>query len=291
MIVDVPLSIAVSSLHASPRGPADPATLLREQLSLARSIGFRAAQLDGTAAGLRARELDRSARRELAALIRRAELGFSGIDLWIPSAHFAEQSSADRAVAATVGALELCADLTRLVGPPPARRPLDVQQDERAAHAPMPRHVAAGVPVPAMCVSLPERPIPGVIAALRAAADSFGTRLTNFGHALDRSAAGSGGDAPAGASDPILPGIDPITIIATGGDPAKLVAATPRLGAARVSPAAKLTGAAASPFDLVAYRVALAVIEFDGWVTADVREQRDPAVAASSLLRAWLSAP
>lgn len=61
--------------------------------------------------GMRPRGLDRSARRDLAAQVRRNDLLVSGIDLPIPASHFMSSADADRAIAATVGALELMADL------------------------------------------------------------------------------------------------------------------------------------------------------------------------------------
>ena len=72
--------------------------------------------LDGTEAESRARDLDRSARRDLASTLRRLELRLAGIDLWIPERHLAEPGHADRASAAVTDALGLAGDLARLVG-------------------------------------------------------------------------------------------------------------------------------------------------------------------------------
>src|SRR5688572_21716696 len=85
----------------------------RALIEWAAGLGYRAVQLDGTMAGLRARELDRSGRRDLAALLRRLELGYSGLDLWVPEAHFVDGAQQDRAVAAVVAGLELSAELAR----------------------------------------------------------------------------------------------------------------------------------------------------------------------------------
>ncbi len=77
--------------------------------------GFRSVQLSAALASMRPRELDRSARRDLLARLRRLELGVSGLDLWIPLEHFevGEEGSgeAERATEAVLEAIELAADL------------------------------------------------------------------------------------------------------------------------------------------------------------------------------------
>ncbi len=77
--------------------------------------GFRFVQLSAALATMRPRELDRSARRDLLARLRRLELGVSGLDLWIPLEHFAVgtegSGEAERATEAVLEAIELAADL------------------------------------------------------------------------------------------------------------------------------------------------------------------------------------
>lgn len=75
--------------------------------------GFVAVQLSATQPGLRPGDLDRSGRRDLARVLGRLELAASGLDLWIPPAHFRDRARVDRAVAAVRGAVELAADLGR----------------------------------------------------------------------------------------------------------------------------------------------------------------------------------
>jgi hypothetical protein len=58
--------------------------------------------------------LDGAARRALKALLRRIELTPSGVDLWIPSGHFADPARSDRAVAAVSETVELAAELGRV---------------------------------------------------------------------------------------------------------------------------------------------------------------------------------
>ncbi|HVZ93923.1 MAG TPA: TIM barrel protein [Phycisphaerales bacterium] len=102
-----PLSLALGGLTM----PGD----VRQRIALAASLGFRAVHLNLTGDGLRPRELGRSARRDLAALLRRHELGFSGVDLWIPPGHFIDPSHADRALAAAVDAIRFTAEIGSLM--------------------------------------------------------------------------------------------------------------------------------------------------------------------------------
>lgn len=107
------LSIAGLHEHESP-GPwsAGP----RDAIDWVAEIGFRAVHLDAAAPGLRARELGRSARRDLAASIRRNALGFTGLDLWIPPRHFEDPATAERAADALLGAVGLASALASLLG-------------------------------------------------------------------------------------------------------------------------------------------------------------------------------
>lgn len=85
----------------------------RAALARLSQLGFRHVQLGANQPGLRPRELDRSARRDLAATLRRHEVSASGVDLWVPTSHFFEPARADRAVAAVLEAIELAGSLGR----------------------------------------------------------------------------------------------------------------------------------------------------------------------------------
>ena len=98
---------------------ASPAQSLRALAPWAAQAGYRDLQLDAAAAGLRPRELGRSARRDLASMLRRSGLGCSGVDLWIPAAHFADPARSDRAVSAVLDALEFAHELAGLTGGAP----------------------------------------------------------------------------------------------------------------------------------------------------------------------------
>lgn len=108
------ISLSVAGLHASALdGPW--ARGVRAAIGWCASVGYRGIQLDASASEIRPRAIDRSARRDLAASVRRAGLGFTGLDLWIPPEHFSAGEHADRAHAALLGAIGLAADLRGLV--------------------------------------------------------------------------------------------------------------------------------------------------------------------------------
>lgn len=88
-------------------GDADPRAVLDE---LARR-GFRMIQLSAALPGMRPRDLDRSARRDLRARLRRRELEPVGVDLLIPAGHYRDPAQADRAADAVLAAVEFAADL------------------------------------------------------------------------------------------------------------------------------------------------------------------------------------
>lgn len=83
----------------------------RRAINRAAEMEFRFVQLSATQAGMRPRELDQSARRDLLAVLRRHELSLAGLDLWIPVEHFRDEAQISRAVDATVDAIVLASDL------------------------------------------------------------------------------------------------------------------------------------------------------------------------------------
>lgn len=87
---------------------------VRSALAAVSGWGFAGVVLDVTLPGLRPRELDRSARRDIAVQLRRLNLAFAGLDFFIPPSHFADPGHADRAVAAAVAAAELASELAKL---------------------------------------------------------------------------------------------------------------------------------------------------------------------------------
>ncbi len=106
-----PISLSAAGL-VDARIPASADT--RSIFDLVRTLGFRGITLDTSAAGFRARELSRSARRDVSATMRRRELSFVGLDLWIPPEHFSDPANSQRAIEAVMGACELSGELCRL---------------------------------------------------------------------------------------------------------------------------------------------------------------------------------
>mgnify|MGYP003877142679 CR=1 FL=1 len=175
-------SCSIAGLALAPDAPWGQSP--RSMIAWVALRGFRAVQLDASLAGIRARELDRSGRRDLAALLKRSGLGFSGLDLWIPPEHFANAAHADRALAAVVGACELAAELAVLM--------------EGAGRL--------------VAVDLAAVPAPGVLESLASIAQRDGIEIAD--HRWPRA------DRTFGISV----GIDPAAIIASGADPALEVA-------------------------------------------------------------------
>jgi sugar phosphate isomerase/epimerase len=78
------------------------------------ALGFESVQLDATLKGIRPRELDRSGRRDLHALLRRRGAHPAGLDCFIPPEHYTDVQHGERALHATLHAIELAGDLGKL---------------------------------------------------------------------------------------------------------------------------------------------------------------------------------
>ncbi|MFW6060130.1 MAG: sugar phosphate isomerase/epimerase family protein [Phycisphaeraceae bacterium] len=235
--------------------------------------GFATVQLDATLHGIRPRELDRQARRELLGVVRRRNLRLGGVDLFIPRKHYLEADHVDRAMSATVAAIELAADLGRV--------PLSL--------------------------TLPVRQLPVDLAsAIVEAADGHSVRVAV--HAEDQLDA-----LQAWVEEVDLPAlgaaIDPAALLARGHDPAQVAQ---RFGAhltvARLSDVARGSveeeaddptlsqgggesvrcTVGAGELDLLAYRVALDLAaQRAGPVVLDLRGLSEPMRAAEDARRAW----
>ena len=247
------LSLALSAV------PRADGTEPRAAIERAAAIGYRAVQLDATAPGLRPRELDRSARRGVAALLRRLGLGLSGLDLLIPPAEFRQRATMDRALAAALAAVELASDLSRL---------------------------ASGTPV--VCVDLPQDPNPEVEAALRERAAALGARVADLVWPARAAAPG----------DPVGIGIDPARVLLAEGDPAAAAAKagaglvcarwSDTDGGARIAP---LRTTRRGRLDDLAYRVALGTAGYSGAVVLDLRTVPSWEAVAADALETWRSLP
>jgi len=238
-------SLSIAGLVTLPDAPWGQGP--REAITWAAKMGYRAIQIDASVPGIRPRELDRSARRDVASLLRRLQLAFSGVDLWIPSGHFADLAHAGRATEAVLQAADFAADIARL------------NADSFAVVS-----IALG----------PNTPMT-VIAELARAADRYGVSIADHRWPSEKE------------GELALPrGVDPAAILMGGGDPAAEVsrgAAIP--AAARLSDANAVGRVAAGEgrLDVLAYEVALATRGYGGAIVVDLRGVRDQAEGAKTL--------
>jgi sugar phosphate isomerase/epimerase len=90
----------------------------RERITSAAEAAARAEvpalHLDATLPGIRPRELDRSARRDLLAIVKRHNVSLTGCDLFIPPTHFTSPQHQQRAADAVRQAIGLAAELRSL---------------------------------------------------------------------------------------------------------------------------------------------------------------------------------
>jgi len=232
---------------------------LRAQLEWVASLGYRAVQINAAAPDARPRDLGRSARRDLAAIIRRLELTASGVDLFVPPAHLTAPEHADRAFAAMMAAIDFTADLASLTqGSPVLSVELPSDDDARS-----------------------------VVATLTAHADARGVRLAD--HAWPATW-GLRDDPGAG---PIGVGLDPAAVLLAGASPAKEAAKLgKRLASARLSDiaAAGRVEAGQGKLDLMTYSVSVITAGYSGFGIVDLRGIRDQANAAQRI-RAALALP
>ncbi len=260
----VPLSISIAGLlpeAGTPWTNAAGRIDARAAIEWVAGCGVRGVQLDATLDSIRPRQLDRSARRDLASILRRQELSLSGVDLWIPSEHFVEPAHAQRAIDALLAAIEFAGELTPLVG-----------AGSRAI----------------VSTLLPELLDGGVLAEIERFAGRLGVRVANHRPERDRPAQsapvllargvptiGAGVD-PAGA---LLAGVDPAQMVVHAGE--RLV--SPRLSdastTARVEPLAR-----EARLDLLAYHVALTTVGHAAHRVIDVRGVADQ----SRVPAAWI---
>ncbi len=249
MIEPLPLSLSLAGLQDDGPGVSGP----RERIAWARKLGFTAIQLDLTAPGMRPRQLDRSARRDLAALLNRSQLTLSGFDLWIPPTHFTSPAHQDRAVQAVQQALDLAADLTAR----PSTNPMTIS------------------------LSLPSPCDDQILRALGSLAQHQGIVLADHAWSMrDELIEG------------IEPGIDPALILIKGDDPIKTLfafdnpPASARLSDACDSGRITLDDQQAQ-LDLQLYAATLTTISYTRPVVLDVRMVSNPAHAAKVGLTAW----
>ncbi len=229
-----------------PRAAIEWVSLLRSKAPTIRAIA-----IDVTTPGLRARDLSRSDRRDLAATLRRRELDLAGLDLFIPQAHFADPAWAPRAIEVIGQTLGLAGELAPLVG-----------GSSRAL----------------VSVHLPGDLDGSVAQDLGAGAERAGAILADHHPSAEA------------RSDAFVIGVDPASVLMSGGSPAKRAT---RAGALRLSDASDdgrcAVGGSGSRLELGAY-AASASMSGAPHVVIDVRQLRDPAHAAIQAADAWAGA-
>lgn len=221
-------------------------------------MGVRGITLDASAPDFRPRTLTRSARRDLAASLRRRELAFTGLDLWIPPEHFFDASNAHRAIDAVAQAAEMSSELATLVG---------------------------GRSKPVVSVLLPTDMNETDRLAIGANAQRVGAVITD--HQPERS---EHVEHVAG----IAIGVDPALVLMNGKSPGKAVThAGEHLASVRLNDMNAMgrcvVGAPGGKLDIKGYAGALIVVGQD-WITLDVREMPEPSVAYQHARQAWSDA-
>lgn len=252
-MLTLPLSLSLAGLPAVDGAPWLPGP--REAIAWAASLAARCVQLDATTPTMRPRELDRSARRDIAALLRRHALQFSGLDLWIPTSHFTDPSHVDRAASAVLAAAELAADLAVLTSCPHAAN-VSFALDANASD--------------------------DLASRLRTASERLGTTLADHAWPPRK---------PASPSANLPLGLDPATLLLAGADPVLEVTRLPTAPAsARLSDAnsmGRTDPRDAGRLDILSYTAALATRGYSRPLIIDLRGLRDPDRTA----RHWLSPP
>lgn len=245
------LSMALCGLGPTGPGRGD----VREQIGWVRSRGIDAVHLNAAAQGVRARDLDRSGRRDLAAVLRRNALRLGGVDLWIPPEHFADPARIDRAMATLMATLELAGELGDLV---------NGSSEGSVVSVVLPGSLAADH-----------------VAALAEHAAGAGARIAD--HALP----------PREVVGPLGAGLDPAACLASGIDPVAAASKHGRsVFAARLCDVSRLVGGGRVPvgsgeglLDAVAYAAALSVGGYEGRLALDLRGLADADGAVASALR------
>lgn len=229
----------------------------RRAMDRLHELRFRFVQLSASQPGLKPRDLDHSARRDLVSTLRRCEIEIAGVDLWIPVEHFSDPSHVDRAVNAAVDAVIFAADLGRV--PISLTLPSDTESQNAPANE--------------------------ATAAVIAACERYGVPLAD--HAVPPS------KRP--RHDLLGIGIDPVAWLASSGgfDAAQITSSMPRsILSARLGDLSR-TGSRqplAQPggrLNLQEYRIALSAAGYGCPVVLDARQWNNPWQAVQVARQAW----
>lgn len=220
-----------------------------------RDQRVRAVALDASRPDLRARDLGRSARRDIGAMLRRTELELSGVDLWIPPEHYTDPARSERALETLTQTAQMSAELSRLAG---------------------------GRSAPVVSVTLPASLDARVREEIGLAADRYGATVADHTPGMVHVGAGVG------------VGVDPAACLLAGESPGKRAVAGGATGALRLSDLNATgrcaVGAEGARLDLAGYAGAcLTVGGVRGvrWITLDLRGLGDPERALRAGVHAW----
>lgn len=252
------LNTAIVSPTAAPLIAAYNADI-RATLEALSGWQFASVQLSAAQPGLRPRDLDRSGRRELSALLARQGLMLGGFDLMIPPKDWLDDVSVDRAVSATLATLELAADLGR-------------------------PSVSIALPVGALSNDVKQTLITGADGrgvALAVHAEDELEALALWLEAEDQPMLGAG--------------IDPAAAMACDLDPADAALRVAKhLKVARLDDYAPVSagGGGRCPIgegnlDLLSYRATLSTIEATPHIVVELRDLADPIAGLSKAMAAW----
>jgi sugar phosphate isomerase/epimerase len=232
----LPLGVTLLPLGAAP-----------SSLDAVVALGLEGVQLDAADPDLRPRELGESARRDLAAALRRRGLRASGIDCFIPVERFADPARVERAMDAVHGCVSLAEHLQR-------------------------------VPV---CMHLPHVEAPEVVQALQREAQRRGVPLADCTVPVSADASMSVCVDPAAV---LAGGGDPAAVVAAAG--ARIVAARV-VDLLRSGLRGPVDEPGASRLDTLGYRVALEVAGFRGLPVIDCRQWTDMRRAVLDTAQRW----
>lgn len=251
----MPYDPATSPALALTGLPDVSAATLRRVIDRCASMGVRALALSCNAPGLRPRELGRTARRDVIASLKRADLACAGVDLFVPPKHLADPRHSARAVEAYREAIAFASDIAELTG---TRKVLTTT---------LPRGEASVL----------------AIEDLAGHADRLGVTIADLAWPpMD--------DAPAS----VAPALDPAVALRSVDDVASLAAKHAKsLAGARLSDAddAARVPVGDGRLDAFSYLLSLHAGGYDGPVVIDVRGLKDPWGAVERAIEAIEDVP
>ncbi|MDX9912549.1 MAG: hypothetical protein RBS39_12025 [Phycisphaerales bacterium] len=245
--VDPRLAIALSGVREEAGAPWTGG--VRATFDWVASLGARGVVIDATAPETRPRTLDRSARRDLAASMRRRGLACMGVDLWIPPEHFASPTHVDRAMAALEAAAGLASELCEGVG-----RVVSIETGE---------HVGSDL-----------------LSVMREMGEDANVRLAD--HRFMKGAGESVARLAEGldCASVIMAGGDPASLLSTRGE---------RIASVRLSDVGSVgrVGVGNGRLDVAALGAIAGTLWREGPVVIDLRGLRSPGEAARQGIDAW----